>query len=57
MFKPEYILDNVAVFGLEDTVTLIKNKFMRMGKSKAIADTMARQLVNNTVFVADPQTV
>ena len=57
MFKPEYILDNVALFGLEDTVTLIKNKFMRMGKSKEIADIMARQLVNNTVFQADPNTI
>ena len=57
MFKPEYILDNVALFGLEDTMTLIKNKFVRMGKSKAIADAMAHIMVINTVFQADPQTV
>ena len=53
MFKPEYILDNVAAFGLAETIGLIAKKFQRMGKGKRMADIMARQLVNNTVFVAE----
>lgn len=50
MFKPEYILDNVAVFGLADTMTIIAAKFHRMGKTKVMADKMAYLLVLNTVF-------
>ena len=53
MFKPEYILDNVAAFGLAETIALIENKFKRLGKTQRMAYIMARQLVNNTVFVAE----
>ena len=53
MFKPEYILDNVAAFGLADTIGLIKNKFRRMGKTQRMSYIMARQLVNNTVFIGE----
>ena len=53
MFKPEYILDNVAAFGLAETIGLIAKKFKRLGKSARMSYIMARQLVNNTVFVAE----
>jgi hypothetical protein len=53
MFKPEYILDNVALFGLAETIALVAKKFKRMGKTPRIAYIMARELVNNTVFVAE----
>ena len=53
MFKPEYILDNVAAFGLAETIEIVEKKFKRMGKSKRMADIMARELVLNTVFVAE----
>ena len=53
MFKPEYILDDVALFGLADTIEMVKNKFMRMGKNAKMAHTMAYNLVLNTVFEAD----
>lgn len=45
MFKPEYIQDNLELFGPYETVKLIQNKFMRMGKSRAIAYIMASKLV------------
>lgn len=50
MFKPEYILDNVATFGLADTMAIVSSKFQRLGKSKSMADKMAYLLVLNTVF-------
>lgn len=53
MFKPEYILDNVALFGLDDTYVLIAAKFQRMGKSRELAYRMARELVLSTVFVGE----
>ena len=53
MFKPEYILDDVAAFGLTETIQIIAAKFRRMGKNRSIADQMARTLVLNTVFRAD----
>ena len=53
MFKPEYILDNVAAFGLAETIEIVENKFKRMGKSSKMSYIMARQLVNNTVFIGE----
>lgn len=53
MFKPEYILDDVAAFGLAETIEIVEKKFKRMGKSARMSYIMARQLVNNTVFVAE----
>ena len=49
MFKPEYILDNVAAFGIDETIGLIAKKFQRMGKSKRMARIMAHTLVQNTL--------
>lgn len=45
MFKPEYILDNVALFGYFETVDLIAAKFCRMGKGKSIAYMLVRATV------------
>ena len=53
MFKPEYILDNVAAFGLAETIGLIAKKFKRLGKSKRMADIMAQLLVASVVWVAE----
>ena len=53
MFKPEYILDNVAAFGLSETIALIEKKFKRLGKTPRMSYIMARQLVNNTVFIGE----
>lgn len=53
MFKPEMILDDVAVFGLAETMELIAAKFRRLGKNKTMADKMAYLLVLNTVFVPE----
>ena len=53
MFKPEYILDNVRVFGLSETIEIIEKKFKRLGKTPRMAYIMARQLVNNTVFIGE----
>lgn len=53
MFKPEYILDNVALFGLSETMRMVEKKFKRMGKTPRMAYIMARQLVNNTVFIGE----
>ncbi len=50
MFKPEYILDNVATFGIDETVKLIAAKFRRMGKGKAVAYTMAHMMVVETLW-------
>ena len=49
VFKPEYILDNVAAFGIDGTIGLIEKKFVRMGKSKRMARIMAHTLVQNTL--------
>lgn len=53
MFKPEYILDNVALFGMDETIGLIAKKFQRMGKGKAISVRMAQLLVASVVWVAE----
>ena len=53
MFAPRMILEDVAVFGLADTIELVSAKFRRLGKSKAMADKMAYNLVLNTVFQAE----
>jgi hypothetical protein len=53
MFKLEMILEDVALFGLEDTIKLVAAKFRRMGKSRMIANKMAYLLVLNTVFVPE----
>jgi hypothetical protein len=53
MFKPEYILEDVALFGLAETMRLVAAKFKRMGKTTAVANTMAYHLVLNTVFVGE----
>lgn len=50
MFKPEYILDTVALHGMDFAMLAIQNKLMRTGKCKRIACIMARELVINTVF-------
>lgn len=53
MFKPEYILDDVRVFGYWETVGLIAKKFERMGKDAKIALIMANELVKNTVWIPE----
>lgn len=53
MFKPEYILDDVALFGYWETIEMVKNKFMRMGKDARIALIMAHELVLNTVWTKE----
>jgi hypothetical protein len=53
MFKPEYIRDNVALFGLAETIELVAKKFKRMGKTPRMAHTMAYNLVLNTVFIGE----
>ena len=53
MFKPEYILDNVALFGIDATVDMIKKKFQRMGKKAEIAYTMAHMMVINTIWTKE----
>ena len=50
MFKPEYILDDVAVFGLTATIVMVRKKFQRLGKSYYVADSMAYKLVMATVY-------
>lgn len=50
MFKPEYIMDNVAAFGLDATLKIITDKFVRMGKKRAIADLMALELIRATIW-------
>lgn len=52
MFKPEYILDTVALHGMDFAMETIANKLSRMGKTKRMADIMAYHLVLNTVFQA-----
>ena len=53
MFKPEYILDNVATFGYWETVEIVKKKFQRMGKDARIALIMANELVANTTWIPE----
>ena len=53
MFKPEYILDNVALFGYYETIALVKAKFQRLGKGAKIAQLMATELVSQTVWVEE----
>ena len=45
MFKTEYIRDDLALFGPFETVRLIENKLVRMGKSRKIARIMAYNIV------------
>ena len=56
MFKPEYIMDDVVAFGVEDTIALISKKLQRMGKTARMARMIARELVINTVFVSEFRT-
>ena len=49
MFKPEYIREDVAVFGLQATIALVKQRFQRLGKRSAVAQAMASRLVLSVV--------
>lgn len=51
MLKPAFILEDVAVFGLDETIKLVAKRFVRLGKTSHIAHEMARTLVLATVFV------
>lgn len=55
MFKPEYILEDVATFGMLETVELMQAKFMRLGKARRLAYRMAYDLVLATLD-SRPQT-
>ena len=45
MFKPEYIRDDVALFGVDATITLIAKRLQRMGRSRPVAEAIATVLV------------
>ena len=49
MFKPEYIRDDVALFGVTATVSLIAKRLQRLGRSKPVAEAMALALVQSTI--------
>ena len=49
MFKPEYILDNVALFGYWETVEIVAKRLRRLGKSAEIARKMAYNIVAATI--------
>lgn len=53
MFAPSMILEDVAVFGLYETIGLVSARFRRLGKSARMADIMARRLVHSVVFVPE----
>lgn len=53
MFKPEYILDNVALFGYYETIELVAAKFRRLGKKKELALLMALEMVAATTWIPE----
>lgn len=48
MFKPEYIIEDIKMFGYIQTVHMITAKFIRMGKVRKVAEQMATELVTAT---------
>ena len=49
MFKPAYIIEDVALFGELETIKIIATKLQRMGRSRATAYLMAHTLVQTTL--------